>query len=228
MNVRINQDVFTKLPKFNVAIIKVRGFDNAAGLAEAKHLLAEVVRLARLQFQKDTAKNHNLIAPWVVAQEEFGKSAKHYHTSVERLLKKVLSKKSIEVNDTLTNLVRYISLKYIVPVGVDDANKINGQMTFGVARGNERIGHLRKLKKGALYYRDEKKVLGTKFDFWKSSATKLNKNSSKVIIHVEALPPFGVQKTNGLVKEFVKLLKAFGARKVSVGWLDSKRNSIRV
>ena len=229
MKITVKKEVFRKFnSNLKIALILIEGFDNKKMLKEAQHLLHEIEHLVHLTFNKDTIKNHHLIQPWAVAQQEFGAKAKHYHTSVERLLKTVLSKKSIATKDVLTNLLRYLALKHIIPFGVDDFNKTKGDLTFALSTGKEKVDILRKLKKGALYYKDEKNVLGTKLDFWKSKRTALNNKSKSALIHFEALPPITQKELNEIVKETENLVKTFCGGKVRIYFLNNKVNSVKV
>ena len=152
MNIRIHHNVFKEFhPEFKVFFLSVTDIANKTNLKESIHLLQEMEHLVRLSFQKDTFPSHHLIAPWTAAKIRFGNKAHHYHTSVERLLQKVTHHKSVAASDTLTNLVRYISLKYIVPVGVDDSDSIRGGIVFHIATGKEHVTPFRRLKAGALY-----------------------------------------------------------------------------
>ena len=183
MKVSINKEVFDRFNQdFTLALIKVEKFDSITTRDQSKHLLKDVEKLVHLSFQKETLKNHNLISPWAVAQQEFGKKAKHYHTSVERLMKKVLSGKSVATKNPIENVVRYISLKYIIPISIDDQDKIKGGLTFALSTGKEKADTLRTLRKGALYYKDTKGPLGTKLDFWKSKRTALIPESEIALI----------------------------------------------
>ncbi len=228
MKITVNKNVFKKFKSLKITFILVKNIDNKLKLEEAQHLLEEVVNLIHLTFNKDTIKNHHLIQPWAVAQQEFGSQAKHYHTSVERLLKKVLARKSIATKDVLTNLLRYLALKHIIPFGVDDFSKVNGDLTFALSSGKEKVDVLRGLKKGALYYKDEKYVLSTKLDFWKSKRTMLNDKSTSALIHFEVLPPITQKKLNEIVKETAKLVKTFCGGGVKIYFLNEKVGSVKV
>ena len=93
MNISIKKGVFSKFnPKLKIVFILAENVDNVTKVKEAKHLLKEVENLISLTFHKDNVKNHNLISPWKVAQEAFGKEARHYNTSVERLIKKIMKR----------------------------------------------------------------------------------------------------------------------------------------
>ncbi len=229
MKVSVNKEVFENFnPKFKVLLISVKNIDNQIKFKESLNLLDEISELIKLTFNKETIKNHNLISPWAVAQEEFGEKARHYHTSVERLIKEVISKKSIHGKDTLTNVLRYLSLKHIVPFGVDDYDKLTGDVNFSLASGREKAGPLRMLKKGALYYQDKGRVLGTKLDFWKNKSTDLTKYSLNSLIHFEILPPVDAKKLNALKKDASDLIKIFCGGKAKVEVLDKKKSSVRV
>jgi len=222
--VTIDKDVFKKFnPKFKVIFLAVSDFDNKQKLAESKHLLTDTMQMIRLTHNKEQLKNHYLIEPWALAQAEFGKNAKHYHTSVERLLKTVLQGKTVSSNNTLTNLINHLSLKYTVPFGLDDADKIAGKITFKVASGKEKVDALRKLLPNTLYYRDEKKILGTKLDFWKNSKTALTPKSTSALIHLDVLPPLTSKQANEIIKELKMLIDNFCGGKISMISLSKQR-----
>ena len=228
MKITVKKSVFRKFNSLKIGIVLVKGIDNKNKLNESRHLLHEIEELIKLTFNKETIKNHDLISPWAVAQEEFGKKAKHYHTAVEKLLKKVLSGKNIKSKDVLTNLMRCVALKHIVPFGVDNYSKINGDLTFALSSGKEKVGALREIKKNALYYRDEKSILGTKLDYWKNKKTELDNKSTSALIHFEVMLPITQKKLNEIVKETAQLVKTFCGGDVKIYFLNEKINSIMV
>src|SRR3989344_2045205 len=193
MKITVKPEVFKKFPQLKVAVVRAEGIDNKSKAAKANHLLAEMQKVVLLTFNQDTVKTHHLISPWETAKQEFGRKAKHYNTSVELLLQKALGKQKLETKDTVTALLRYLALKHIVPVGADDPTKIKGDITFEV-------------KKEDLQYRDAKKVLGRKLDYWKNAKTMLNKDSWCALIHFEFLPPVSPAKQKEIVDEAAELL----------------------
>jgi DNA/RNA-binding domain of Phe-tRNA-synthetase-like protein len=229
MNVKIDRAVFKKFnPKLKIAFILAENIDNKNKLKESKHLLADAMQMARLTFHKETIKNHYLVSPWAVAQEEFGKKAKHYHTSVERLLKKVLKGRTITTNNTLTNIIRYLAIKHIVPFGIDDPYKIQGDLNFKIATGKEKVDLLRKLLPNTLYYRDNNNILGTKLDHWKSSDTALAPYSTSALIHLDILPPLTAKKAREIIKEAKTLIETFCGGKTSTFNLSKTKSSQKI
>lgn len=229
MNIEIAPQVFARVhPKLNLIFLHVKNADNQSKVEESSHLLHDIDRALRLIFHKETIKNHMLIAPWSVAQQEFGKDANHYQTSVEHLLKDVLRGKNLLAKNTLTNLVQFVSLKYIVPVAVDDCAAIKGNLHFTIASGRKKTGILHHLKSGELYYSDDENVLGTKLDFWKNPKTVPTPKTTKALIHLEILPPITRDMQKEIVSELKSLVEDFCSAKVKVFVLNKKKRKIKI
>ena len=229
MNIEIASEVFARVhPKLNIVFLHVRKADNSAKSEEAGDLLEDVEEALRLIFHKETIKNHMFIAPWSVAQQEFGKDAKHYQTSVEHLLKDVLQGKNMITKNTLTNLVRFISLKYIVPLAVDDCAAITGNIQFAVTSGKKKTGVLSTLKSGEVYYHDDQNILGAKLDFWKNSKTLPTSDTTEALIHLEILPPITKYIQKEIVSELKSLVEDFCNAKVKVFVLNQNKRKIKI
>ncbi len=223
MRITIRKEVFQHFhPQFKLALIHATSIDNKTHLRDSVHLLQEMEKVIRLTFNKETLRNHNLLSPWEVAKQEFGKKVRHYHTSVEVLLQKVLAKKSVVAKDAVTNIIRYLSLKHILPLSADDHHAVHGNLTFALATRDEK--KLR-LKKRELYYHDQKGIIGTKLDYWKVPRTAVKPSTKSVLVHLEVLPPITTQKLAEVAAEADRLLKTFCKAKTKVILLDRKKPS---
>jgi len=224
MRITLNKKIFRKLNHhFQIAFIKLENIDNKTTNKEAQHLLHETIKLIKLTFHKDSYKNHRLILPWKVAQQEFGLKAVHYQTSLEKLLLKVTNNKKIPQDNTLTTLTNYLSLKYLIPFGVDNVAKIHKNLSFEIANGKECINFLTTLKPGALYYKDDKNILGTKLDFWKNKKTIPNKKTTSALIHIESLPPITSVQFKNVINETNSLIKTFCNAKTKIIILNKNK-----
>lgn len=229
MKITISADVFRRFnPQLKIAFILVRNLENQLKAEESKHLLKEVENLARLNFHKKEIKGSTFIQPWVLAQLEFGGKARHYHTSVERLLKTVLAGRTIAGSDTIGNVIRYIALKYLIPLGVDDLNKIEGDLQFDAVKSAGRKGVWGSLKQSDLYYKDNKGVLGTQVDYWKNDRTKLTKHSDTALIHLVALPPVDKSELKRIARETASLIETFGQAQTKLFILDKNKRMVTI
>ena len=226
MKVTIQSLVFTKFPHLSVMVFVASKVDNVSYTEQVGHLVSEAAKLAQLTFHKKTLKSHHLISPWVTVQREFGSKARMYHTSVELLLKKVLARNQVVAHNTLTNILRYVTLRHLVPIGVDDVRKVRGNLTFSLAQGHERAHVFARVKRGALFYRDQQGVLGTKLDYWKSARTAVHKNTTKAVFHVLCMPPTTLADSRIIAKEMEDLLTGFCGAKVAGAVLNSRKRSV--
>ncbi|MBI4152548.1 hypothetical protein HY495_02450 [Candidatus Woesearchaeota archaeon] len=229
MKMTITPAVFSRLhPKLNLIFLHVTQMDNQSKAEEAAHLLKEVEKVIRLTFHRETIKNKMLLAPWSVAQREFGEGARHYQTSVEHLIKDVQHGKELATRTTITNLVRYVSLKYLVPLAVDDRSKIEGDLQFDVASGKKRTGLFRSLKKGDVYYHDAARVLGAKLNYWKSPKTLPTPETKEVLVHLDILPPVSKELQKKIVSELTSLIENFCNGRVVIDQLNRAKKSVVV
>ncbi len=227
MKLTVKKEVFRKYPKFRLGFILIDYCNYTENLEESRKLLQETEMLTKLTYHNDTLKNHDLLRTWTLAQEDFGKKTPHYHTSVEKLFNVIKKGKTTATKNTVQNLINYVSLKYMIPFGADEYDLIKGDVTFALAKGNERRNILKSLHKGDIYYKDDKGILGTKMDFWKSPRTKLRPPTPRVLIHIDALPPVDKSQLNAIMKEVKSLFEDFCHAKVKTFVLDKGKNSVR-
>ena len=110
-----------------------------------------------------------------------------------------------------------------MPCSIDNLETLTTPITFTLATGNEKISLLKKLKKGALYYKDKEKILGTNFDYWKNKKTQTPSNH--YLIHFTALPPITKTKLQKTIKELNTLLKTFCQAQTESFILDKNNSS---
>jgi DNA/RNA-binding domain of Phe-tRNA-synthetase-like protein len=228
MKLAITPKVFTKYPQLRVGFLLATNIDNVAKKKEAEHLLKDATRYLHLTFNKETAHNHHLLSPWNSARAHLGKKAHHYHTSVERLLRKVLKKQSVTGTNVVTSLTNYLSLKHVLPISADNYHKIDRQFSYMLASGREKISMVKTLKKGALYHKDTSSVLGTQLDYWKSPKMKLSPSSTAVLIHIPTLPPVRASDLNAVMKETATLIQSFCGGDVDMVVLHKRKKEVIV
>ena len=144
------------------------------------------------------------------------------------MIKKVTANRSVLDNNVLMNILNHLSLKYVIPIGVDDLSSVGEEINFKLATGRQKASILRSLKRGEIYYSDEQRVLGTKLDYWKCSKTKLKPNSISAIVHFEAIGPVDKKKLKAIMDEAGQLIKGFCGGQLKKVILDSKKSSVNL
>src|SRR3989338_2022725 len=148
MKITSLKNIFKELPQLHLAFLRVQNVDPTNRLSESQHLLQEQEKFMQMMFHKDSKKYHELVSTWTMAMEDTKGKAKHYATSLEKMMKKVLAKKTLTTHNVVENLIHFMALKYLVPIGFDDYDKIRNTLTFTLS------------KKKELVYTDKKGVIG--------------------------------------------------------------------
>lgn len=231
MKVEISKEVFKKFHKnFMVGLIICQNINNTGESTEIYKLTEEISQFIRLNFNLETLKTHDLISSWETVIEEFGPAARHYQSSVERMMRQILQNKKIKSENKLIDLCHYLSLKHIIPLGYNDSDKLTSGLKFALAQGTEKFTdpELKPPKKGELILLDKTRLLAKKLDYRQSKRTKPTPKTKKAIIHIEALPPLKEKKLLKILKELSQLIQSFCQGKTKTAILNSKNPRIKI
>lgn len=67
---------------------------------------------------------HPHIAPWREEYRQFGAKPKKYRSSIENLIRRISKGEEIRHINKLVDIYNIISLKYVIPVGGEDLDKM--------------------------------------------------------------------------------------------------------
>lgn len=72
------------------------------------------------------------IKEWRALWKKFGADPNHYHSSVEALYRRIAKQNYITPMDSAVDLNNFFSLKYEIPMGIYDIDKIQGDITISI------------------------------------------------------------------------------------------------
>ncbi|HSU83804.1 MAG TPA: phenylalanine--tRNA ligase beta subunit-related protein, partial [Thermoanaerobaculia bacterium] len=158
---RVTEEVFSRFPEVVLGVVIAHGIDNSgdgAGLAGPLRQEEERVRASLAGAQ---IAEHPHIAPWREAYRQFGAKPKDYPSSIENLARRVLKGWSVPHVNPLVDLYNTISLRYLLPVGGEDLDRVQGDVLLTLATDQEAPVHLlgepeaRPPKPGEVIYKDD-------------------------------------------------------------------------
>jgi lysyl-tRNA synthetase class 2 len=230
MKLKISKEIFKKFPKLNLGIVVAKGIDNKGSDQKIYHLLEEIEALIRLDFTAENLAKHPLISPWRTAYSEFGAKPGHYTCSVESLMKNVFGGRGTPKINKAVDISNYLSLKHLVPAGINDMDKIDGDVSLTVAKGNEVFRPLgsevkENPDKGEVIYKDSKDVLCRRWNWKDADKAKVTEESTNVIYYIDALPPVNKTKLKEILRDIIDLLDIFCKPKEKNIYLLDKNNS---
>lgn len=227
----ITPAVFQLFPQLSVGIAVVgqatnRGESGAVMAA----LRLEEARIAE-QFGGNPVSEHPHIRPWREAYRAFGAKPKDYASSIENLLRRAATGYNLPHINTLVDLYNTISLRYLVPVGGEDLEHVQGDILLTRASQSEPAVRLlgekdeRPPHPGEVIYRDELGAICRRFNWKEADRTKLTEETRHAILVIEALPPVDEEMLRGALQDLSVSIQKHCAAEVAIHVLNASRPS---
>lgn len=214
MKFKIDKEIFEKFPGLNMGIVVARGIDNSGKSEEVINLIREKENEIRKHYNSETVSQNEKIAAWRRAYSSFGAKPKKYKSSVEALYRMILAGKELRHINTIVDIYNYISLKYMIPAGGDDLDKVDGGIILTFAQGNESFIELnsqevKNPKPGEVVYKDDKEVLCRRWNWRECDKTKMTEETQNAALVMEGLPPFAKEDVEQIAKKLAELVQKY-------------------
>ena len=144
----------------------------------------------------------------------FGAKPKKYQSSIENMYRTILNGESIRRISTIVDIYNYISLKHTASLGGDDPTKLKGDVVLTFAKGDEpyyelNTQELKHPKEGEVIYTDGEQVLCRRWNWRQGFNTRIDKESTKAILVIEALEPFSKEDIKTIADELKAMIKKY-------------------
>ena len=214
MKFKIDSKIFEKFPDLNIGIMIVKGMDNKGTNEEIINQIKDKEKEIISNFDTETLSQNPKIEVWRKAYSLFGAKPKKYKCSVENLYRMILKEIELHHINKIVDIYNYISIKNIIPVGGDDIDKINGNITLKFAQGNEPFVELnseetKNPKEGEVVYVDDKEVLCRRWNWRECDKSKMTEKTKNVALVIEGLPPTTNEEIQKIIKELRELVQKF-------------------
>jgi DNA/RNA-binding domain of Phe-tRNA-synthetase-like protein len=171
---------------------------------------------------------------WREAYKAFGVKKTSYRSSVERLLKRVQQGSGLPRVNNLVDAYNLISLRYRMPVGADDLDRVVSPLGFRFARPGDTFIALGDESAepdppapGEVVYADAEKLLCRRWNWYQDARSPISAATTSAVLTVQALEP-----TAALVEEAVTelcaLLAAYCGARTSWAVADRERPEVNV
>ena len=232
MEVIISDQIFDLAPDFYRGLVIVDGLTNHPEQAEAAQLLdREIDRVAGV----DQAIDDPRLIAWNEIHKLFKSKPKKYPPSIVNLVGRIAKGARPPFINTVVGVFNYISLKYMLPCGGDDAEAIEGDAVLGLAEGDEIFLPLGGKKEDhpkpgeAIYYDSATKtVMCRRWNWRNGDATKIEPTSQRLIINIDCLPPIDRETGRAARDETAELLAKYCQANATVSELHSDQRRVTV
>lgn len=231
MKFRVDNQIFESFPGLNLGIVVAERLDNTGINKEVINLIKEKQEEIRAKFDRKTLSQEPKIDAWRKAYSSFGAKPKKYKCSVENLYKMTLEGVELRHINKVVDIYNYISLKHMIPVGGDDADKVDGDIVLKFAKGEEPFTELnseetKNPREGEVVYVDDKEVLCRRWNWRECDKSKMTEHTKRFALVVEGLPPFTKQEVEKIIKELGELVKKFCGGEVKTFLISKEEKEV--
>jgi DNA/RNA-binding domain of Phe-tRNA-synthetase-like protein len=139
------------------------------------------------------ATDHPHIASWRAAFSAFGAKPSRYPNSAEALITRVLKGQSLPRVSALVDLYNAVSVRHVVPLGGEDANRLEGPLRLTVAAGGEPFDprgdgvDVERVAAGEVVWRDERGVTCRRWNWRQGRRTQLTEETTRAFFVFDRL-----------------------------------------
>jgi lysyl-tRNA synthetase class 2 len=226
MQFKINQNLFKDFPGLQIGIVLATNIDNSKKIDEVLKLFKNEQEKCKEKLKDKELSKLPYIESWREAYKKFGAKPKDHLSSVENLCKRVLKGEDLRSINTMVDLYNSVSIKYILPAGGEDLDKIEGNVLLTYATENEQPVKLlgekeeRAPQAGEVIYKDNKSAIVRRWNWKEAERTKLSENTKNAILVLEALQPVSKEMIEHAINELGYLIAKYCGGDVSVDVLD--------
>jgi len=219
----IDDAIFDQFPDFKRGIIIVNDIENALGNKRIKKPLnKEIEKRAGTDYVE-----HEFVKAWDDTHSKFGSNPNKFPPSIKSLLKRIQKGSGFPFINSVVALFNYISIKYLIPCGGDDVNKIEGNLHLGFAKGNEIFIPLGSKgqetpEPGEVIYFDDKtlNVMCRRWNWRNGDFTKITEHTKKIVINIDGIGPVPQSLIEEARDELAKLLVEQCNAKLTTNYID--------
>ncbi len=232
MKLVISETVLELFPQTTLGVVRLHHGDNAGDSPEIVELLRQAESALPEKFGGKSVIDHPHIAVWREAYRRFGARPKDAPSSVENLARRVLGGTALRHVNNLVSLYNAVSLRYLLPVGGEDLDKVSGDVLLTRA-GNDELPvcllgeqEARPPHPGEVIYKDAEGTLCRRWNWKEADRTKLTRETKNAFLVIETLPPVPFDVLRRAVEDLADLVRRHGGGEVSTAFLDGEHPEV--
>jgi len=222
----VSDAVFELFPEFYRGLVLVKN-------VTIRKSYKPVRRLLRQQVEEGVDPGDARVLAWERAHREFGSDPEAHPPSIRALAARVASEPNLPFINSVVALFNTVSLKYVLPCGGDDVDRVQGNLVLARAEGTEAFvplggGDEESPEPGEVIYYDDvaNNVMCRRWNWRNGDRTKIEDTSTRLVINVDGLPPTTPEIVREARDVLAALLKEHGDADVETADLHADRRQL--
>ena len=190
--VRVDPAIHAAHPDYVALVLLASGLANGPSDAGSDAELAAAEAHLRAS-GLERATDHPHIASWRAAFSAFGAKPSRYPSSAEALITRVLKGQPLPRINVLVDLYNAVSVRHVVPLGGEDADRLEGPLRLTVAAGDEPFDprgdgvDVEHAAAGEVVWRDDHGVTCRRWNWRQGSRTQLTDDTTRAFFVFDRL-----------------------------------------
>jgi DNA/RNA-binding domain of Phe-tRNA-synthetase-like protein len=213
----VSGDIFRMFPGYVRHVVVARGADNSREDPSLEAMLRDAESRVRSDDSLADLKSHPRVAAWRDAFARFGTNPNQCPPSVASLIKRVRGGRDIPYINSLVAIFNVISMRYILPAGGDDLERVKGDLALAPADGSETYVPLGSPDAAEhprpgeiiLYDTGDKDVFCRSWCWKNGDRSRIERGTSSVAVNIDALPPVTEGEGRAAADDAAELIRRF-------------------
>lgn len=234
----VDDKVWEIFPDMSIGVLILKDVNEKIEISgkeakEIENLLKNSNNEAKKYLTSDVISENEVVKVWREAYQKFP-TKKGVRCSVENLLKRVLHEKPVGNIFPSVDITNSISLKYALPIGAEDRDKIDGDIHLGIMNGGEKFLPIGSDKEeppleGEIAYYDDFGVICRCLNWRDGIRTQINDDTTSEFIAMECVDPTRINDLKNAISELEKLMiKYMGAKTVNKQIINKDNSSMNI
>jgi DNA/RNA-binding domain of Phe-tRNA-synthetase-like protein len=213
LDVIVDEAVHAAHPDYVALVVVAAGVQNGPTDAASDALLGDVEAELRAS-GLERAADHPHVAAWRAAFSAFGSKPSRYPSSAEALMARVLKGQALPRVNALVDLYNAVSVRHVVPLGGEDADRLDGALRLTVAAGGEPFearddgADRDAVRAGEVVWRDDVGVTCRRWNWRQGRRTQLTEATTRAFFVFDRLDGMPHDELHEAADELCALLLA--------------------
>ncbi len=231
MGFTVDRELFNQFPELCFGLIVARQVDNEGESPALQELLAGQVEATHRELAGGNVRQHPLIAPWREAFRKLDYNPNRFPPSIEALAKRIAKKAQFPFINKVVDLVNSLSLKYMLPMGAHDLDRLQGDMQVRFTTGGEVFTPFGQeetelVEAGEVVYTDDEEICTRRWVWRQGERSKVTPRSKTILFPIDGFYNISEEQVRAAREELAALLVEHVGAKVSSYWLDKDHPAV--
>ncbi|NLJ33936.1 MAG: hypothetical protein GX349_05035 [Firmicutes bacterium] len=221
----VDSELFAQFPELCFGLVVARNVNNEGESAVLRELLMAQVEATHRELAGSNVRHHPRIAAWREAFRKLDYNPNRFPPSIEALAKRIAKRAQFPSINKVVDLVNSLSLKYVLPMGAHDLDKIEGDMQVRFTNGGEVFtpfgGEEReRVEAGEVVYTDDEEICTRRWVWRQGERSKVEPASKTILFPIDGFYGVSEEEVRAAREELAALLTEHTGAQVSTYWLD--------